>query len=246
MNELSVSEVSKMTGISVRTLHYYDEIGLLVPNKDIEKGYRNYNKKHLEVLQQIMFFKELNFELKDIKIILDNPTFNKKHILKKQKNLLQIKRDRLDNLINAIDEIITNREEIDFKMFNNDKYENELEKYKEEAKEKYGKKYEEFESNMKKLSKKDESEKMNKMMDIFKAISECMDDGIESDTVQEKVDEWFNFINNTFYKCDLTLFKGLGELYVADTRFENNINKIKDGLAKFICDAIAYYCDTKK
>ncbi len=96
---MKVKEVADLIGISVRTLHYYDEIGLLSPDKTTEAGYRIYSEKNLETLQQILFFKELGFSLKKIKEILDSPTFERQEALKLQHKMLLEKRSRLDKMI---------------------------------------------------------------------------------------------------------------------------------------------------
>lgn len=92
---MTVKQVSTLTGVSVRTLQFYDEIGLFQPTEMTEAGYRLYDEHALEVLQQILFFKELDFTLKEIKAIMENPQFNKAAVFKKQRELIQLKRDRL-------------------------------------------------------------------------------------------------------------------------------------------------------
>ena len=102
----TVKEVSDLTGISVRTLHYYDEIGLLKPTKCSEAGYRLYDDKALELLQQILFFREFDMPLKEIKSIMDNPRLDKNQILTSQKKMLELKKERLQRLISSIDDIL--------------------------------------------------------------------------------------------------------------------------------------------
>lgn len=116
----SVKEVSALTGISVRTLHYYDQIGLLKPTSCSEAGYRLYDDKALETLRQILFFKEFDMPLKEIKAIIENPEFDEKMILRGQKRMLELKRDRLDRLIGSIDEILRGENEMDFEVFGRD------------------------------------------------------------------------------------------------------------------------------
>ena len=106
----TVKQVSNITGISVRMLHYYDEIGLLKPSAVTEAGYRLYNHEALEVLQQILFFKELEIPLKEVKDIMESPHFNKMQALEKQKELIIIKRDRLNGLIELINKTLKGAE----------------------------------------------------------------------------------------------------------------------------------------
>lgn len=116
----TVKEVSEITGISVRTLHYYDEIGLLKPTKVNEVGYRLYDDKAMERLQQILFFREFDMPLKEIKSILENPAFDRNQILQSQRRMLILKKEHLENLISSIDSIIGGNNNMDFKVFNKD------------------------------------------------------------------------------------------------------------------------------
>lgn len=113
----TVKEVSNLTGISVRTLHYYDEIGLLKPSVLSEAGYRLYDDKALETLQQILFFRELDLPLKQIKLILENPALDKDQLLNSQKRLLELKKVRLERIIASIDEILRGDNKMDFGVF---------------------------------------------------------------------------------------------------------------------------------
>ena len=103
---MRISEVAKLTGITVRTLHYYDEIGLLKPSEITEAGYRLYSREDLEILQQILFFRELDFPLSQIKEIMNNPNYDKEEALKKQKELLIQQRQRIEGLIKLIEKRI--------------------------------------------------------------------------------------------------------------------------------------------
>ena len=105
---MRISEVAKLTGITVRTLHYYDEIGLLKPSEITEAGYRLYSREDLEILQQILFFRELDFPLSQIKEIMNNPNYDKEEALKKQKELLIQQRQRIEGLIKLIEKRINN------------------------------------------------------------------------------------------------------------------------------------------
>lgn len=128
----TVKEVADLTGISVRTLQYYDEIGVFKPTKITVAGYRLYNDKSLETLQQILFFKELDFQLKDIKKIIETPNFNKIEAFKKQKKLLKAKRDRLDGLLKLLDKLEKGEACMSFKEFDLSDYWNVLEQFKNE------------------------------------------------------------------------------------------------------------------
>ena len=113
----TVKEISEMTGISVRTLHYYDEIGLLRPTAKSEAGYRLYDDKALEMLQQILFFREFDIPLKEIKAVMENPALEKNQILLMQRKMLASKKERLERLIASIDEILKGEKKMDFEVF---------------------------------------------------------------------------------------------------------------------------------
>lgn len=116
----TVNEVSKLTGISVRALHYYDEIGLLKPTEVSEAGYRLYDDEALEVLQQILFFRELDMPLKDIKVIMENPDLEKTQLLNSQRKMLVLKKERLERIIASIDDILKGDNKMDFEVFSKD------------------------------------------------------------------------------------------------------------------------------
>ena len=126
----SISQVARLTGISIRTLQYYDEIGLLKPSKLTTAGYRMYDDDALQTLQQILFFKELGFPLKEIKEILEKPDFDRIAAFKKQKELFLLKRDRLDRLIQLLERLEKGEQYMSFKEFDLSDYINALEDFK--------------------------------------------------------------------------------------------------------------------
>ena len=126
----SISQVAKLTGVSIRTLQYYDEIGLLKPSKLTAAGYRMYDDNTLQILQQILFFKELGFPLKEIKEILEKPDFDRIAAFKKQKELFLLKRDRLDRLIQLLERLEKGEQCMSFKEFDLSDYINALEDFK--------------------------------------------------------------------------------------------------------------------
>ncbi len=114
---MTVKEISELTGISVRTLHYYDEIGLFTPTEKSEAGYRLYDDKALEDLQQILFFREFDIPLKEIKAVMENPDLDRNQILQMQKNMLVAKKTRMERLISSIDDILKGENKMDFAVF---------------------------------------------------------------------------------------------------------------------------------
>ncbi|APQ77253.1 MerR family transcriptional regulator [Clostridium botulinum] len=250
-----IKEVADMAGISVRMLHHYDKIGLLDPESVSAAGYRLYSDENLDRLQQILFFKELNFPLQEIKIILDSPNFNKKEALETHRQLLLEKKLRLEKIIQSVDKTI-NSMEGEFKMdkkeilnvFSMTEIEEHQRKYSEEVKEKYGNTSAYKESNEKtsKYTKEDWSNIMKDWDIIYKKLANLMDKNPDDKEVQEYIHQSREHISKNFYDCTPEIFRGLGEIYVNDERFTANIDKYKTGLSKFLRDAINVYCDNIK
>ncbi|CBZ02797.1 MerR family transcriptional regulator [Clostridium botulinum] len=250
-----IKEVADMAGISVRMLHHYDKIGLLKPESVSAAGYRLYSDENLDRLQQILFFKELNFSLQEIKIILGSPNFDKKEALKVHRQLLLEKKLRLEKIIQSVDKTI-NSMEGEFKMdkkeilnvFNMTEIEEHQRKYSKEVKEKYGNTSAYKESNKKtsKYTKEDWSNIMKGWDKIYKKLASLMDKNPDDNEVQESVHQFREHISKNFYDCTPEIFRGLGELYVNDERFTDNIDKYKVGLSKFLREAINVYCDNIK
>ena len=114
---MTVKEIAELTGISARTLHYYDEIGLFVPTSKSEAGYRLYDDKALETLQQILFFREFDIPLKEIKAVMENPDLDRNQILQMQRKMLMVKKGRIERLIASIDDILKGDNRMDFTVF---------------------------------------------------------------------------------------------------------------------------------
>ena len=239
--KMQINEFAKLTGVSVRTLHYYDEIELLKPAYiDEYSGYRYYDEDSLFRMQEILFYRELDFSLKSIKEILTSPNYDKNKALKEQKEMLIIKKERLERLISAID---SGKEgENVMSEFNN----NELEKYKAEVKEKWGKTdaYKEHEEKTKDYTKDKWNNLAIDMDNIMAEFAICMKNGNEPNSVlaQNLVKMLQNHITQNYYLCTNEILLGLGQMYVCDERFKSNIDKHADGTAEFIKEAIEAYC----
>ena len=239
--KMQIKDFAEFTGVSVRTLHYYDEIGLLKPAfVDKETGYRHYDESSLLRMQQILFYRELDFSLKHIGEILSSPDYDKQKALQEQKTLLTLKKQRLERLIEAIDSA-TKGENV-MNAFDN----SEFEAYKDEVKEKWGKTdaYRQHQEKTKHYSKQkwnDLAEGMDQLMDEFAL---CMKNGESpaSSEAQHLVKALQSHITENYYHCTDQILAGLGQMYVADDRFRENIDKHGDGTARFIRDAIEIYC----
>ena len=238
---MQIKDFARFTGVSVRTLHYYDEIGLLVPARvDKATGYRYYDEQSLLRMQEILFYRELDFSLKSIEEILSSPHYDKTQALKDQKKLLILKKERLENLISAIDSA-TKGENV-MTAFDNSKFE----QYKTEAQEKWGKTeaYQEHAEKTRGYSKDKWNSLAAGMDAITSQFAESMKHGDtpDSDTAQNLVKKLQNHISENYYTCTGEILSGLGQMYVADDRFRQNIDKHADGTAAFICEAITIYC----
>ena len=238
---MQIKEFADFTGVSVRTLHYYDEIGLLRPAfVDRATGYRFYDENSLLRMQEILFYRELDFSLKSIGEILSSPNYDKNKALNEQKQLLTLKKERLERLISAIDGAV--KGENVMKAFDN----SEFEKHKAEAREKWGKTdaYKEHAERTKNYSKQKWNDLAEGMDHIMAAFALCMNDHQAPDSAQAQdlVHQLQNHITQHYYHCTPEILFGLGQMYVADERFCRNIDRHADGTAAFIRDAIALYC----
>jgi DNA-binding transcriptional MerR regulator len=238
----TVNEVSKIAGISIRTLQYYDKIGLLPPSGFTDSGYRLYNEDSLERLQTILLFRELEFPLKEIKEIIGNPDFDKEKALSEQIKLLKLRREQIDSLI-SLAEKLKNKEEkiLDFSAFDKTK----LKEYEAEAKERWGKTsaFKEFESKNEGRSDDENSFIAVGMMEIFKEFGKISGEKPESEEAQKLVKKLQNFITENYYNCTDEILFGLGQMYVFDERFTENIDKAGGkGTAEFVSKAIGAHC----
>lgn len=239
--KMRIKEFAEYTGVSVRTLHYYDEIGLLKAAwVDGETGYRYYSEESILRMQEILFYRELDFPLKRILELLEAPDYNKEEALRDQKELLTLKKQRLERLIAAIDGAV--KGDNIMSAFDNQ----EFEKYKAEAQEKWGKTdaWQEHTEKTKSYSKDRWQNAAEGMNDIFAAFAECAKCGMAADSAeaQSLVKKLQDYITGNFYTCTKEILAGLGQMYVADERFAENINQNGPGTAAFASRAIAIYC----
>ena len=242
---MHIKEFAKLTGVSVRTLHYYDEIGLLKPAFiDEQNGYRDYDEKSLGRMVEILFYRELDFPLKSILEILSSPDYDKATAIRKQKELLTLKKERLERLISALDE--AEKGEIQMNTFNNNEYETARKKYVDEAKQRWGNTdaYKESEQKTSGYSADKWNDVNAGLNAVLAEFAVALKGGAtpESETAQSLVRKLQQYITDNFYTCTNEILAGLGQMYVADERFSSNIDKNGAGTAEFISDAIRIYC----
>lgn len=240
----SISETAKLTGVSVRTLHYYDEIGLLSPTQVSESGYRYYDGLALERLQQILFYRELDFPLKEIANIMNASAYKKEDALNRQKELLQLKRKRLDKLLALLDANLKGDNTMSFQEFDTSVLEEAKEKYAKEVKMKWGHTdaYAQSKEKTASYSNEDWAKTMGKSDEIMQKFAQRVGQSPESPEVQQLVEEWRSFITESYYDCTKEILAGLGQMYVMDERFTANIEKFGNGTANLMSEAIKIYC----
>lgn len=238
----TVHEVSKLTGVSVRTLHHYDAIGLLKPSRVTDAGYRLYDDTALGRLQNILLFRELQFSLKEIKAILDSPVFDPAEALAQQIRLLELRRKHLDKLISFARELQKKGGiAMNFSAFGNE----EMDQYAAEVKERWGstEAYAEYQRRSKEKSGRDAQETAGQLMELFAGMGTLRQLQPGEKAVQEKVGALQAFITAHYYTCTNEILSGLGQMYVKDERMKHSIDQAGgDGTAAFVSRAIEIYC----
>lgn len=238
----TVHEVSKLAGVSIRALQYYDKIGLLHPAEYTESGYRLYDDTDLERLQQILLFRELEFPLKEIKRIMDSPDFDRGKALEQQIDLLSLKKEHLENLIALARGIkAMGVRTMDFSAFDTSK----IDEYAAQAKASWGTtpEYKEFEQRSKGRTPEEEQKLSIQMMGIFAEFGKVRDMDPASSQAQELVERLQGFITEHFYKCSNEILSDLGKMYAGGGDFTTNIdNAGGKGTAEFASKAIQIHC----
>ena len=238
----TVKEVSKLTGVSVRTLHHYDAIGLLKPAQVTQAGYRLYDDTALERLQTILLLRTLQFPLKEIREILDRPGFDPADALAQQIELLELQRKHLDGLIAHARRIqSTGVMHMDFSAFDT----TELDHYAAEAKAKWGKTdaYREYEAKTAGQTPSQMQDAGDGLMDIFTKLGAIRHLSPASPEAQALVAKLQSFITEHYYTCTKQILRDLGQMYIAGDSMTENIDKAGGpGTAQFAHDAIEIYC----
>lgn len=242
---MTVHEVSKLAGVSIRTLQYYDKIGLLHPTGHTDAGYRLYDDADLELLQHILLFRELEFPLKDIKTIINNPDFDRSKILEQQIELLRMKKEHIENLMNfALGIKLLGVKHMDFKAFDRSK----LDEYSRQAKELYGNtpEYEEMQEKTKNRTEEEDKLLADRFMLLFKEAGEIKNSDPASPEAQDLVKRIQDFITENLYTCTDKILMGLGKMYSGGGDFTKNIDEYGgEGTAVFVDKAIQIYCGKK-
>ncbi|MGI6094129.1 MAG: MerR family transcriptional regulator [Lachnospiraceae bacterium] len=239
---MTVKEVSQKTGVSIRTLYYYDSIALLCPTQVTESGYRLYDDKALERLQVILLFRELQFSLKEIKCILESPEFDRDRALEQQIELLTLRKEHIENLIALARGILRiGVNTLDFSAFDKSK----IIDYEGQAKAAWGNTaaYREYEEKSKNYTSQDKEHMGKEMMAIFREFGALREQKPSDKNVQCLVGKLQSFITEHYYTCTPEILSSLGQMYAAGGSFTENIDKEGGvGTARLASEAIAVYC----
>jgi len=242
----TVKKLSEISGISIRTLHFYHEIGLFVPTKVKGNGYRYYDDTKIIELQQILFFRELGYKLEEITEIVKKPGYSVKKSLIKQKELLMMKKERLEKIIKLIDKTIGSMEGeliMDNREYFEELSDEKIKEYTRRAKKEYGEAViEKSIENVERIYGKDYYSVMQKQfIDWLNSIRDNMDKGHESHEIQTQIEIWHKFLNQIF-DCPKDVFMGMAHLYRDNEEFAVNFRKVHESMPEFVYKAIEIYC----
>lgn len=241
----TVKQLASMAGISNRTLHYYDQIGLLPPASYGENGYRYYDEGAVLCLQQIMFYRELGLSLDQIHKVIHRPGFNLIEALADHRKELVQRLERTQTLIATVDRTIQHLQG-EITMTKQDFYqgfdEARQKEYAREAERRWGEPAAAGQKRWEAFSREEKNEFLSRMHEISNGFVDTMDKGYDHPDVQAWVDRWYRFLNQECFPCTLEVFENLGHMYVQDERFTATYENLRTGMAAFMDQAMTYYC----
>ncbi len=244
---MNSKEVAKISGVSVRTLHHYDELGLLIPRRHPDNGYRQYSQADLDKLQQILFFRECGFALEKIKSIVADPTFDPLEAFLLQKKALLYEKARIEQMLVTLEKSI---QEVrgERKMQKKEKFEGfdfSKNPYEEEARERWGDEaVDRSQSHLNKMDKNQQQKLGEDMNGLFQELADISHLDPASEEVQTEMQKMFEFFNSSFgYAYSYEAFAGLGRMYIDDERFKENIDKFRPGLSEFLAEAMKSFAE---
>jgi len=248
MKRYTVKQLAELANVTNRTLHYYDQIGLLLPASYGDNGYRYYDENAVFRLQQILFFRELGFSLEQIHTILEGPDFDLLRALENHKLALQGKAERINRLIDTVDKTILHiKGEIEMsKLEFYEGFDEEKQKeYTHRARERWGDEAMARTKDWNAYTPEQKNDILGEGHTINVGIVANMDKGFDSPEVQYWIGRWHNAINTYFYDCSLEIFEALGHGYAQDPEFTAFYENIQPGLAVFMEQAMTHYCRVK-
>jgi len=241
----SVKQLARLAGVSVRTLHYYDHIGLLRPSSHSPSGYRQYDEDSVMRLQQILFFRELGFALDEIRTIVGHPGFNVRRALEEHRVLLSKRADRIAELLQTVDKTISKIEgeiDMDIKEYYQGFSDAQVEEYRKEARQRWGEDtVSDSESRVLKMGKQRMTQVQAEGRAIFQTLAELMPKGAASPEVQEQVAKWRKWLEHFSAYSDEAVL-GLARMYSEDSRFAAFFQKYNPDLPAFFTRAVEHYC----
>ncbi len=245
MTTYTIRQLARIAGVSVRTLHHYDHIGLLKPSSYGANGYRYYDEEAGTLLQQILFFRELDFSLEEIRRIMTAPGFRVRDALDSHRELLQKRADRISQLLRTVDKTIAKLEgeiSMEIKEYYQGLSDAEIEDYREEARRRWGQDtVRESEARILKMGKDRMSEVQAEGGAIFQAVADLMPLGASSPEVQTQIAKWREWLEHFSAYSDEALL-GLGRMYSEDARFVAFFERYAAGLPEFFTQAVEHYC----
>ena len=242
-----IGELAKRAGVSVRTLRHYDAIGLLSPRETTQAGYRLYDEKALMQLEQILYFRELGFALEEIRAIMGSPADDAREAMKRQRELLEMQKSRINAMIARLDEAIAGYGTPKTEVFDMSEIEKAKKQYAEEAKQRWGHTdaYRESEKRTAHYSKGDWQNVLDGMTQIFAQFASVRDLPSDDARVIALVEAWKQYITDHMYACTDEILAGLGQMYTCDERFKANIDRSGEGTAECMARAIEAYLAKK-
>ena len=237
---MTVHQVARLAGVSERTLRYYDQLGLLPPMAETEAGYRLYGDADLARLQRILFLRELDFPLKEISPMLKAEAKDQRLAVEQHRELLRLKVERLQGLIDLCERILKGEEEMSLQEFDQSAVEKQREAYAREAKQRWGETeaYKESERRTAAYGKQDWDAIKAETDGIFAEFAALVGHDPISPEVRAVVIRWRDTISRRFYACSDSMLAGLGEMYMADERFRKTLDAYGEGTAALMSEAM--------
>lgn len=244
---MTVHQVARLAGVSERTLRYYDQLGLLPPAAATEAGYRLYGESDLQRLQRILFLRELGFALKEIAPMLEAEARDNRLAVERHRELLRLKMERLQGLIDLCGRVLEGEGENSLQEFNQSAVETARDRYAEEAKQRWGhtEAYRESQKRTAAYGKQDWKAVQAEMDAMFAGFAALVGKDPTGPEVRAQVCAWQALITKRFYACSEEMLAGLGEMYLADERFQATLDAYGPGTAALMSEAMRRYGEGK-
>ncbi len=244
----TIKELADLAGVTTRTLRYYDQKGLVIPAALGSNGYRYYDHDSLLRLQQILFYRELDVPLKDIHFILSSPDFQLLPALQNHHNAIQMKVKRYQELLGTIQRTISSIRGEENMAENEYFHGFDESQYEVEAQDRWGQTPQYKESQRKWSSySEDQKEEIKKEGGLItvRMVSENPDARPTDPDVQKAIEDYYTYLNQYFYTCDVEFLRNLADMWVEDPRFAINYERVREGGATFVREAVQIFCDRK-